>query len=357
VKIANKIPKASASVLVLTFFLIPPALFARCPIPANGTLEVVAPAGNLIIDTSGTDGVDWDVTGNQITAKQSCNGSVVHIEGAASGGAVRPIPDWHIKVPRTVILDLVTHAGSITIGNSDSKINARTGGGDVLVGNVNGEMSIMSRAGNIRAGDIGSNADIRSSEGGNLVLGNVKGEVTAWTLAGDITISSAQKVASAITGGGNMLISRVFGSFKGKSEAGSIRILEAGSSVEATTGSGSIYLKLVPNRQSGELHVNLEAGTGDIQLWLPTGMKADIQATAQGSQIHSDFPLVAHAQRGGFRGLPPSNVDPGIKVPPGMTFAAPPSSFQTTETGQRNGGGNPIHLRTTVGKVEIKLFN
>jgi hypothetical protein len=356
VKIANKFPKASASVLVLTFFVIPPALFARCPIPANGTLEVVAPAGNLIIDTSGTDSVDWDVTGNQITAKQSCNGSVVHIEGTASGGAVRPIPDWHIKVPRTVVLDLVTHAGSITIGDSDRAINARTGGGAVFVGNVNGELSIMSRAGNIQAGDIGGNADIRSSEGGNIVLGNVKGVVTPWTLAGDITIVSARKIADAFTGGGNMLIKQVFTSFKGKSAVGNIRIEEAGSSVDASTGSGSIYLKLVPGRQSRELHVNLEAGTGDIQLWLPTGMKADIQATAQGSQIHSDFPMVAQAQRGGFRGLP-SNSDPGIKVPPGMTFAAPPSSFQMTETGQRNGGGNPIHLRTTVGNVEIKLFN
>jgi hypothetical protein len=349
-------PKASTSVLVLSFFLVPPVLFARCPIPANGTLEVVAPAGNLIIDTSGTDGVDWDVTGNQITAKQSCNGSVVHLEGTASGSAVRPIPDWHIKVPRTVILDLVTHAGSITIGDSDRAINARTGGGAVFVGNVNGELSIMSRAGNIQAGDIGGNADIRSSEGGNIVLGNVKGVATPWTLAGDITIVSARKIADAFTGGGNMLIKQVFTSFKGKSAAGNIRIEEAGSSVDASTGSGSIYLKLVPGRQSGELHVNLDAGTGDIQLWLPTGMKADIQATAQGSQIHSDFPLVAQAQRGGFRGLP-SNSDPGVKVPPGMTFAAPPSSFQTTETGQRNGGGNPIHLRTTVGKVEIKLFN
>jgi hypothetical protein len=83
-------------------------------------------------------------------------------------------------------------------------------------------------------------------------------------------------------------------------------------------------------------------------------MKADIQATAQGSQIHSDFPMVAQAQRGGFRGLP-SNNDPGIKGP--NAFAAPPSAFQITETGQRNGGGSPIHLRTTVGKVEIKLFN
>jgi hypothetical protein len=216
VRIANKMPKASTSVLVLTFFLVPPALFARCPIPANGTLEVVAPAGNLIIDTSGTDSVDWDVTGNQITAKQSCNGSVVHIEGAASGGAVRPIPDWHIKVPRTVVLDLVTHAGSITIGDSDRAINARTGGGAVFVGNVNGELSIMSRAGNIQAGDIGGNADIRSSEGGNIVLGNVKGVVTPWTLAGDITIVSARKIADAFTGGGNMLIKQVFTSFKGK---------------------------------------------------------------------------------------------------------------------------------------------
>ena len=351
-RIANKISKASTAGLVLTFFLIPPALFARCPIPSNGTLEVVAPAGNLIIDTSGTDGVDWDVTGNQINVKQSCNGSVVHIEGTAAGGAVRPIPDWHIKVPRTVVLDLVTHAGSITIGDSDNAINARTGGGAVFVGNVNGELSIMSRAGNIQAGDISGNADIRSSEGGNIVLGNVKGVATPWTLAGDITIVSARKIADAFTGGGNMLIKQVFTSFKGKSGAGNIRIEEAGSSVDASTGSGSIYLKLVPGRQNGELHVNLDA-TGDIQVWLPKGMKADIQATAQGSQIHSDFPMVAQAQRGGFRGLPPS--DPGAKTP--KAFAAPPSAFQTTETGQRNGGGSPIHMHTTVGKVEIKLFN
>src|SRR5678816_1421861 len=104
---AIRLPKSAAIALSLSFFLIPPALFARCPIPANGTLEVIAPAGNLIIDTSGTDSVEWDVTGNQISAKQSCNGKTVRIEGAASSSAVRPIPDWHIKVPRTVILDLL----------------------------------------------------------------------------------------------------------------------------------------------------------------------------------------------------------------------------------------------------------
>jgi len=38
----------------------------------------------------------------------------------------------------------------------------------------------------------------------------------------------------------------------GKNEAGSIRILEAGSSVDAYTGSGSIYLKMVPDKQTGD---------------------------------------------------------------------------------------------------------
>ena len=49
-------PKSAAVAVLLSFFLVPPALFARCPIPGNGTLEVIAPAGNLIIDIAQGDG-------------------------------------------------------------------------------------------------------------------------------------------------------------------------------------------------------------------------------------------------------------------------------------------------------------
>jgi hypothetical protein len=152
------------------------------PNSPGGTLEVRAPAGNLIIDTSGTDGVDWDVTSKQIVAQETCGRDTVRIDGTAAG-SIRPIPDWHIKVPRNVILDLVTQAGTITIGQSDGKVNARTGGGDVFIGNIRGETSIYTEAGNIQAGDIGSNVAIKSNQAGNLILGNVNGEVTAWTQA------------------------------------------------------------------------------------------------------------------------------------------------------------------------------
>jgi hypothetical protein len=312
-------------------------------------VRVVAPAGNLIIETNGTNAVEWDQTSKQIDVKETCDRDEVSIIGTPTGSSIRPIPDWHIKVPKSVILDLVTMAGSITIGHSDGKLVARTGGGDVVVGNILGETTIVTQAGNIQAGDIGSNIDIKSSGSGNLVLGNVRGEVSAWTYAGDIIITSASKVANAFTGGGVMRIQKVLGTFKGRNEAGSIRIEQAGSSVDASTGSGSIYLRLVPDKQTGNLHVNLTAGTGDITLFLPSSMKADIQATAQGNQVHSDFKLTPQTARlptfgGGNPGMPPPIINSY-------------SSFATTQAGQRNGGGNPMKLHTTVGKIEIKLFN
>jgi len=352
VRFTPKFPISAASALVVSCLLLPPTLDARCPIPANGTLEIDAAAGNLIINTSGMDAVEWDVSNKQIDVKEYC-GSTVRLVGTASGSTIKTIPEWHIKVPRTVTLDLVTRAGSITIGNSDSKVNARTGGGDISVGNVVGETLLMSQAGYVKAGNIGSNVEIRISYGGNLLIGDVGGDVNVWTSAGDITIGTAKKISSAFTGGGNMLIRKVVGPFSGKNEAGSIRILEAGSSVDATTGSGSIYLKMVPDKQTGEFHVNLKAGTsgtGDITLLLPAGMKADVQATAQGAQVHSDFQLVPQVARGTTGVIPVPNSA-------GQAYASPYSSFATTMTGKRNGGGNPVRLHTTLGKIEIKLFN
>ena len=347
--------KSTAAAFVLGFLFLPASLFARCPIPANGTLVVDAPAGNLIIDTSGTDAVDWDVNSKQIVGQETCGKDNVKITGTASSGAIKPIPDWHIKVPRTVILDLVTKAGSITIGHSEREINARTGGGDVTIGNVRGETSLFTTAGNIQAGNIWGNADLKSSEAGNLALGDVTGEVSLWTKAGDVTIGSAAKILSAFTGGGNMFFRKVLGSFSGHNDAGSIRIEQAGSWVEASTGSGNIYVKMVPEKQAGDLHISLQAGTGDITLFMPSGMKADIQATGLGSQVKSDVPLVPR----GLRGLQGQGLIPAL--PGGRVAPAIPtitmSSFATTQTGQRNGGGNAIKLHTSLGKIEIKLFN
>src|SRR5215831_18144108 len=103
-KLMNVLATA-VSTFLFASFLTPVSLYARCPIPAGGTLEVRAPAGNLIIDTSGTDSVDWDVNSKQIVATETCGRDTVRIDGTAAS-PIRSVPGWHIKEPRNVILDL-----------------------------------------------------------------------------------------------------------------------------------------------------------------------------------------------------------------------------------------------------------
>src|SRR3979409_2043969 len=92
--------------MVLLLLNIP--LFARCPVSPNATLTVHAPIGNLLVDTSGTDAVDVEVTNKQIEMREKvCTLSLVEIEGTASA-QFNGTADWKIRVPRGVSLDLVT---------------------------------------------------------------------------------------------------------------------------------------------------------------------------------------------------------------------------------------------------------
>lgn len=355
------------STLSLLVLLLAPPAFARCPITPSSTLMVRVPVGNLIVDTTGTDAVDVEVTNGQITVQEVCNREIVEIKGTASAqfnGAV----DWKIRVPKSVHLDMVTYAGSISVGDSDGNVALRTTGASITVGNVGGQAAIISQGGSIKAGNIGSNAELRS-QGGSLVVGDVagnaefetatgpinagivagnvnattaggsinireaKGSVTATTQAGDIVIGDAVRI-EATTAGGNIISRRVRGPFKGHTEQGDIRIEQAGGWVEASTGSGYIFCKLVPENLNGDLHINLQVGVGEITFYYPQQLKASFEATVErpsfrGRGISSDFPMQSFAP-GRARG----------------------SAGERSE-GTLNGGGNAVLLRTSLGKISI----
>ena len=56
--------------LPVVLFL-PLNLFAKCPIAADGRLVLRAPAGNLIVDTTGTDSVDVEVSNRQVVLQET----------------------------------------------------------------------------------------------------------------------------------------------------------------------------------------------------------------------------------------------------------------------------------------------
>src|SRR5437867_2030953 len=106
-------------VAIAVVFEIP--AIAKCPISDGATLVVRAPLGNLHVDTSGRDAVEVNVASSDISIREACGKDRVEYSADAPS-RLRGSIDWRIVVPRTVNLDLVTLAGSITIGDSDAAV-------------------------------------------------------------------------------------------------------------------------------------------------------------------------------------------------------------------------------------------
>jgi hypothetical protein len=339
------------SILAATL-LLPVSLFAKCPISSNGRLELRAPAGNLEVDTTGTDSIEVSVNKPQVTIQEFCDRDKVVITGKAPSSI--GIPDWKIRVPRGVTLDLSTQGGNIQVGDTDGEALLRTSGGKVTAGNIKG--NALFHATEVRAGNIGGNAELRGiggrlqvgdvggnaefyTQGGDITAGVVKGSVKAEMDSGSITIRESNGNVVVTTREGDIVSNYVHGSFDGRTESGNIRIEKAGSWVKAVTGLGDIFFRLVPNNLAGDLHVTAEAAIGNITMYVPKAMKASFDVVVEKpalrtKSILSDIPKV------------PINALKSL-IPGGP-------EKQTFEV---NKGGNAIKLRTSSGTIRIMQGN
>jgi hypothetical protein len=329
--------------------LLPLTLFAKCPITADGRLVLRAPAGNLIVDTTGTDAVDVEVSNRQVVVQETCKKETVEI--SATAPASIGIPDWKIRVPRSVTLDLSTQGGSIQISETDGEALLRTSGGKVTAGNIRGNTLIVGtevRTGNIggnaeirglggriQLGDVGGNAEFKTP-GGDITTGLVRGHVKAELGSGSITIRESNGDVVVTTEAGDIKSNYVRGSFDGRTDSGNIRIERVGSWVKALTNVGDIFFRLSPTNYSGDLHVTAEATLGNITMYVPKAMKATIDAVVEKppltgkSRIFSDFSLKTPVNT--IKGLLPGPDRQGATV---------------------NGGGNNIKVRTSSGTINI----
>jgi DUF4097 and DUF4098 domain-containing protein YvlB len=365
--------------VVLLFQL--PAM-ARCLISEGATVVVRVPIGDLKVDTSARDSVDVIVNSAGFSYKEVCGKD--RVEYTADNAPIHGNVDWNIIVPRNVNLDLVTLGGNITVGDSDGSANLRTTGGAVTVGRIKGKTTIVSQGGFIRAGDLGSDAELRITNAGAITVGNIAGNAELHTAGGPITVGyvNGKVVAKSAGGqvylkgvhgdvvvtaepgdiwigdaalveahstGGSITNTRVRGAFHGQTDSGNIRLERAGGSVDATTGYGTIFVRMVPENLAGDLHMNLQSGGGDVTIYIPERMRATIDATIDrpalsATRIFSDFPS---------NGLAPTPRTPGSG---GTIQASAPANRFMSPIHQQivlEGGGNPVQLHTSLGKIEI----
>ena len=358
--------------LFFLIFALNNSLFAKCPISDGATLVIRAAVGDLQVDTTGRDAtVDVQVDNNAVQVQENCGKDIVEFTGNGPS-QIKGTIVWRIVTPKTVHLDLVTMAGNINVGDVDGNVILRAAGGFVTAGQIKGKAAIITQGGFIKSGNVGGDAELRSQGGtldvgdiggnaefyttaGIIRAGNIAGSVTAeggrtitiikagavkaTTNAGDISIGDATRI-NAKSGGGNITSRRVRGPFQGHTESGDIRLDSAGAWVEASTGQGNIVVHLVPDNIDGDLHMDLQAGLGDVTVYLPQRLRASIDASVQrpafqASQIISEFPVVP--------------VRPAQGLIPNNKFYTPTHSETLL-----NGGGNKIVLHTSLGKITIK---
>src|SRR5712664_2150612 len=241
--------------------------------------------------------------------------------------------------PDRLVARLETEGGHIQVQDVAGDLRAFTAGGHINAGNIAGDASLRSGGGHIRAGQIGGRADLQT-DGGNITVGQAGNLVSVRTGGGQIDFGEVRGSVRAQTGGGGIRIMYVSGPMEVESSAGSICLTRVAGTVRAATAGGTITAWINPDAPSsgGTVHLpglsQLTSGNGDIIVFLPRNLAADIDAVVESGgerRIEADAALGLQIQD---RGNGPVHA-----------------------MGALNGGGPPLKLRTTAGKIRLQFLD
>ena len=291
-------------------------------VPRSYSVEVKTEAGDIETD---------DIGGTASLATQGGNIRAGRI-GVGIGNS-------RTAASERLVAKLETEGGHIQVQDVAGDLRAFTAGGHINAGNIAGDAALRSGGGHIRAGQIGGRADLET-EGGNITVGQAGNLVSVRTGGGQIDFGEVRGSVRAQTGGGGIRIMYVSGPMEVESSAGSICLTRVAGTVRAATAGGTITAWINPDASSsgGTVHLpglsQLTSGNGDIIVFLPRNLAADIDAVVESGgerRIEADPSLALQVQN---RGNGPVHAMAAL-----------------------NGGGPTLKLRTTAGKIRLQFLD
>ncbi len=239
------------------------------------------------------------------------------------------------------VAKLETEGGHIKVLDVAGDLMAVTGGGHINVGNIAGGASLRTGGGHIRAGQIGGRAELDTA-GGNITVAQAGSFVSVRTGGGQIDFGEVRGSVHAQTGGGGIRVMYVSGPMELESSSGSICLTRVAGALQAATSGGTITAWINPDSPAvgGNVHLagasQLSSGNGDIILFLPRNLAANIDAMVMnGGEGHIE-------------------ADPALHL---TVQVSANGSGQVHAMGVLNGGGAPLKLRTTAGKIRLKYLD
>jgi len=352
----------------------------------------VKPGGKLVLETSGADVQVEAASSNQVEVRELLSLDVFTEEEAkkavekelqtysfenntvriSTGSGKNWINrDFEIAVPKQFNIDVKTGGGDISVEGVEGNALLATSGGDIEVARVTGLVEISTSGGDLELKEITGNLQAETS-GGDIQLANIKGDVEVATSGGDLSLNQIRGKLEAATSGGDIEIadcegasieiatsggdielSQISGPLEAATSGGDIAGRGFGDKIEIATSGGDITLEEVGGAaevatSGGDITVvmaktlrkphDLDIATsgGDIRLSLPADIKASVTAEIalgekrglERNDVYSDFPLTKKELE----------VD-GEKI--------------IRCTGDINGGGDPIQLKTHGGDIHI----
>jgi TonB family protein len=289
-------------------------------VPATFGLEVSTGAGD--IETADIGGrVVLLTQGGNITAGR------IGLAGSSLAHGDRPVAKFE------------TEGGHITLKDVAGDVDAYTAGGHIQAGNIDGNAKLRTGGGHIRAARIKGTARLET-DGGNITIGEAGSFVGVRTAGGQIDFGEVHGSVHAETGGGGIRVMYVAGPMEVATTGGSICLTRVANKVRAETGEGTITAWINPERSERAHTVRLPgpsqlaSHTGDIVVFIPRNIAMTIDAIVESggpSHIEADPAL-------------PLNVQ---TQPDGPVHAV----------ASLNGGGAPLKLRTTTGKIQLQYLD
>jgi hypothetical protein len=304
----------------------------------------VTPGGRLTVEADGADITVSGTDSNQVIVQMLVTGSEKSIdamalsaEQEADGVTVKAKRDrggwfnWSsgprqssikVTVPRRYSARLQTSGGDIALSQLQGDVSGSTSGGDVRVADLQGPLKITTSGGNMDISQVDGKSDIRTS-GGDIKASGIKGGLKADTSGGDIQVEQVTGATSVHTSGGNVFVSAVQGDVDAQSSGGGVKALGVNGAIRASSSGGDVQVELVGANRG----ITTSTTGGNIVIRVPRNTSAQLDAATSGGSVSSELPVTTTEAR------------------------------ERRLAGTINGGGAPIHARTTGGSIRVQASN
>src|SRR6266850_814641 len=259
---------------------------------------------------------------------------------------------FEVTVPSSYNVDINTEVGDIETQDIGGTASLRTQGGNIRAGRIGGAglrdassgrlvARLETQGGHIQVLDVAGDLTAFTA-GGHISAGNIAGDASLRTGGGQIDFGEVRGSVHEQTGGGGIRVVTVSGPMEVESSGGSICLTRVAGSVQAATSGGTITAWINPDAPSGGGNVRLggssqlTSGSGDIVVFLPRNLAATIDATLA---------------TGGERRI---EADPALHL---MIQGSTNGNGPVHATAVLNGGGPPLKLRSTAGKIRLQFLD